>query len=206
MFEGVADRVVERIVIESGAKYRRGWVTPGGGDQGIDFIGRIDVGSGFARAKLVVLGQAKCQSLNKATSGRDVARIVARLRRGWLGAYVTTSYYSTNVQREIIEDRFSVVLVHGLQLAEVLDEMMFVKGMTEPQQVIELLEEIDADYESRLSSRAGAAARVILPASAMIVGSGCLPYVLDGSVIHDILLTYDKWFPCKVRGRGLLCF
>jgi hypothetical protein len=50
-------------------------------------------------------------------SGRDVARTVARLKRGWFGAFVTTSYYSEPVQREIIEDQYPLMLVNGRILA-----------------------------------------------------------------------------------------
>ena len=52
----------------------------------MDFVGRLDVGSGHSTAKLVVLGQAKCEKLQSATGGNHIARTVARLRRGWIGA------------------------------------------------------------------------------------------------------------------------
>jgi len=56
-----------------------------------------------------VLGQAKCQVLDRPTHGRDIARTVARLRRGRLGVYVTTSFFSSQTQREVIEDRYPTV-------------------------------------------------------------------------------------------------
>ena len=116
-FEAVAERIAEEVLVESG-RYRRGWITRKSGDFGIDFVGRLDVGSGFATAKLVVLGQAKCEQTTVATSAQDLARTVARLRRGWLGVDVTTSYFSAATQREVAEDAYPLVLIHGLQVAE----------------------------------------------------------------------------------------
>jgi hypothetical protein len=94
----LAELVAEEILKGTARHYRRGCVTPPSGDGGADFIARMGVGSGFATTKLVVLGQAKCEGLGTATSGRDIARTVARLRRGWIGVYVTTSYFSRRAQ------------------------------------------------------------------------------------------------------------
>jgi Restriction endonuclease len=111
-FELLAAEVAHRILSPGGSTYHRGWVTPRGGDGGADFISRLDLGSGFATTKVVVLGQAKCESPQVATSGRDIARTVARLRRGWIGVYVTTSFFSEMAQQEVIEDQYPIVLVH----------------------------------------------------------------------------------------------
>ena len=75
----------------------------------------MDIGSGFGAAKIIVLGQAKCESLNTPTSGTHIARTVAKLRRGWLGIYVTTSYFSNNVQIEILEDKYPLLLIISQQ-------------------------------------------------------------------------------------------
>lgn len=93
-FESLASRVVQEILARQGAIYREGWVTPPSSDHGADFVGRLDLGHGFASTKVVVLGQAKCEKLDAPTGGVHIARTVARLRRGWIGAYVTTSYFS----------------------------------------------------------------------------------------------------------------
>lgn len=149
-FEVLAELVTEKILASDPQQYRRGWVTPPVADGGADFIARMDVGSGFATAKLVVLGQAKCESLNSATSGRDVARTVARLRRGWIGVYVTTSYFSSRAQQEVIDDEYPLVLVHGKQLGQVVGQMMFERGITD---VEAFLAEVDTTYEERRAVR-----------------------------------------------------
>jgi hypothetical protein len=117
-FESLASLIVGRILKGSGIAYIDGWITKASGDNGIDFVSRIDVGTGSSRVKLVVLGQAKCTSPNgPPVSAGDLARVVARLRRGWLGAYVTTATYSEPAQRELVADEYPILLVDGLTLA-----------------------------------------------------------------------------------------
>jgi len=65
----LAARVVERILSGCGGDFRLGWVTPHSSDGGADFVGRLDIGSGFSRVKQVVFGQAKCERIEGTTSG-----------------------------------------------------------------------------------------------------------------------------------------
>ncbi|PWW65647.1 restriction endonuclease [Actinokineospora spheciospongiae] len=116
-FEHLASAIAARILKDGGGKYREGWVTRSSGDGGADFVGRLDIGSGTAVAKLVVLGQAKCVQPDKSISADNVARVVARLQRGWIGVYVTTGVYSTQAQEEIFSDKYPMVLVNGRRLA-----------------------------------------------------------------------------------------
>ena len=89
-FEGMASEITGSFLNETG-RYRRGWITRRGGDGGFDFVGRLDLGSIDSGLRLVVLGQAKCKAGGSpATGGLDLARTVARLDRGWVGAFVTT--------------------------------------------------------------------------------------------------------------------
>jgi hypothetical protein len=117
-FESLASRVVGRILKGSGTDYLDGWITKASGDNGIDFVSRLDVGNGAASVKLVVLGQAKCTKPTGApVSAGDLARVVARLRRGYLGAYVTTATYSEPAQLELKSDEYPILLVNGAILA-----------------------------------------------------------------------------------------
>jgi Restriction endonuclease AspBHI N-terminal/Restriction endonuclease len=118
-FEGVAAWAAHRIL---GDAYRPFGVTRASGDRGFDFVGRLDLGHGFGTAKLVVLGQAKCEKLDSPTTALHLARTVARLRRGWLGVYVTTSYFSTSAQTEVVQDRYPLLLVNGFRLATEIDQ------------------------------------------------------------------------------------
>jgi len=147
-FEALADFVVQTIFESQGIEYRPGWITQGSGDGGFDFVASIDIDSEGAlrSSRQVLLGQAKCEKLDKPTNGLHIARLAARLRRGWIGAYVTTSWFSLPVQREILVDRYPVVLVDGLRLAQVVRRHVNDNGIT----VKALLEQLDDSYEERI--------------------------------------------------------
>jgi hypothetical protein len=149
-FEALAQVVAERVIAPESGRYLPGGLTRASADGGIDFIARLDVGSGFGRAKLIVLGQAKCERPGSPTHGNHIARTVARLRRGWLGVYVTTSFFSAQTQREVIEDRYPIVLICGRRLAVEVHKMLIERGTED---VVALLDEIDVGYEGALARR-----------------------------------------------------
>jgi len=149
-FEALAALVAEHVIAETGTRYRPGWITPASSDGGADFIGRMDVGSGFATAKIIVLGQAKCENLGSPTGGNHIARTVARLRRGWVGVYVTTSFFSEAVQREVLEDKYPILLINGLKVAQVVLQLVHDRGLTD---VHSLLNEVDAQYDRQVMQR-----------------------------------------------------
>ena len=127
-FEGLASYVATRIV---GHGCKRGWVTKRSGDMGIDFVCRLDVGDPggqLSRAPIVVLGQAKCQKTPIAAP--DLARVVARLQRGWMGVYVTTSVFSEPAQLELTQDKYPLVLINGKRLARELEQATVEEGLT----------------------------------------------------------------------------
>ncbi|MFE5080827.1 restriction endonuclease [Streptomyces mirabilis] len=119
-FEALASAVAARVFRGSGHSYIEGWLTRRSGDGGADFVGRIDLGSGLAGTSLVVLGQAKCVKLDSLVTAEQIARVVARLRRGWIGVYVTTGAYSEPAQTEMIEDQYPIVLINGSELVREL--------------------------------------------------------------------------------------
>ena len=149
-FEYLASIVTEHLIKNSAKFYKKGWITKGSGDSGIDFVGRMDIGTGFGSAKVIVLGQAKCEKINKVTNAVHIARLVAKLKRGWLGVYVTTSYFSKNVQKEILEDKYPLLLINGKKLAEVINEIVFNQGYKNTRA---FLNTIDSQYEGAVKYR-----------------------------------------------------
>lgn len=148
-FEGLASEITGSVLRESG-QYRPGWITKRAGDGGIDFVSRLDLGSGAGSLKLVVLGQAKCiAGAAPVTSGLDLARTVARLDRGWVGAFVTTGYFSEQAQREVVADRFPLLMLNGRHVGERVVKEAALRGMP----VSDYILAVDAEYEARLSSR-----------------------------------------------------
>ena len=129
-FELFAMRIAQEVFESTGANFQAGWVTQKSGDGGIDFVARSDIGNGLAKIKTVLIGQAKCESLNVPTNGVSIARTVSRLKRGWLGIYVTTSYFSTAVQKEVLDDQYPVMLINGLQIVKATEAIIFREGIT----------------------------------------------------------------------------
>ncbi len=123
-FEGLASFVAERIL---GSQCMRGWVTKRSGDGGVDFVCRLNVGDAgeqLSRARTVVLGQAKCVAPHAAIGGHAVARVVARLQRGWIGVFVTTGVFSRAAQLELAEDKYPIILINGRRVAQALFEVV----------------------------------------------------------------------------------
>jgi len=105
-------------------KITRGWITKQSSDGGVDFVSKMELGNGFGKTSLVVLGQAKCIKTSAAVSGKDIARIVARLQRGWIGVFVTTGVFSEKCQREVFYDKYPLVLINGLRLVQEIKEIL----------------------------------------------------------------------------------
>lgn len=129
-FEGLASFVAQRVL---GPQCIRGWVTKRSGDGGIDFICRQDVGDPadrLSRTSAVVLGQAKCVGPDAEIGGHALARVVARLQRGWIGVFVTTGLFSAKAQLELSQDKYPIVLINGRRLARVLLEVITQERIT----------------------------------------------------------------------------
>lgn len=152
-FEALAQTIAQRVIAPDSSGYLSGGLTRATADQGIDFIARLDIGSGVGKAKVIVLGQAKCERPWNATNANDIARTVARLRRGWIGVYVTTSYFSENAQREVIEDRYPILLIGGRQVAKEVHKMLVERGRDRLEELDLLLTEIDESYSPAVVSR-----------------------------------------------------
>ncbi len=149
-FELLASRVVMSVINSNGGTYKEGWVTKGSGDGGVDFVGKVSLGTGFGGVDVVVLGQAKCEALDKPTNGVALARTVARLKRGWIGAYVTTSYFSKQSQVEVIEDSYPLLLVSGLQLAQETKKLADSGGYSS---VLGFLDSLEVEYPEMILNR-----------------------------------------------------
>jgi len=149
-FELLAARVSAQILGGSGARYHDGWLTRPGGDGGVDFVGRLDVGTAANNTPLVVLGQAKCVMPTSSISPDQVARVVARLRRGWIGVFVTTGIFSKQAQIEVIDDQYPLILVDGRTLAE---QVLRMAAADHDGDLDALLTSITTDYDVAVTYR-----------------------------------------------------
>ncbi|MER7006708.1 restriction endonuclease [Dactylosporangium sp. NPDC000555] len=149
-FELLAARVTAQVLGHSGARYHDGWLTRPGGDGGVDFVGRLDVGTAANNVPLVVLGQAKCVTPTSSISPDQVARVVARLRRGWIGVFVTTGVFSRQAQIEVIDDQYPLVLIDGKALA---DQVLRMAAADHNGDLNALLNSVTGDYNIAITYR-----------------------------------------------------
>lgn len=150
-FEALAARVMEERLGSSGV-YHRGWLTRRSGDGGVDMVARLDIGQGAEPVRLIVLGQAKCTDIRsrplRGVSGSQLARLVARLRRGWFGVFVTTGFVTADAQVELLADEYPVMLICGRQVAETVRRLAILEAGGS---VRSFLERIDTTYEGSVS-------------------------------------------------------
>ncbi len=130
-FEYLAKDVTRLLIEESGTICHDGWVTKASGDGGYDFVLRIDIGeNGLSQIRQVVLGQAKCYAKDNGISGEAVDRVVARLKRGWISAFVTTSYFTDATQKEILADNYPIMLINGKKIAEIVNKHIYKENIS----------------------------------------------------------------------------
>ncbi|MDG2496978.1 MAG: restriction endonuclease [Aquiluna sp.] len=149
-FELLSLQIVNSILKQSGASLGSGWVTKASSDRGVDFVTSFRIGSGFATIPVGVVGQAKCELPSSGTGGINLSRTVSRLHRGWVGAYVTTSYFTEASQREVLEDQYPLLLVGGKEVARVTTLLATECGFS---QVIDYLRDLDlrkSDWEKNM--------------------------------------------------------
>jgi hypothetical protein len=95
-------------------------------DGGFDFYGQFSIPYPV-RYEIDFLGEAKKFSRSNAVQPKHVSRLVARLGRGQFGVFVTTSYYTKQTQREVLEDGYPVKLFSGNDIVNMLQELRLVK-------------------------------------------------------------------------------
>jgi hypothetical protein len=147
-FTTLAEFVTQEVFRQQGVDYKAGWVTQDRGDSGFSFVASIDLDpAGLLKtSSQVILGQARCEKLDKPTDGLRVAHLASRLRRGWVGIYVTTSYFSMPVQREMLTDRYPVILIDGARVASVVRKYLVDQGI----ELLAFLDELSDKHEDRI--------------------------------------------------------
>jgi len=120
-FEGLAARVAAQII---GDKCERRWVTRASRDGGVDFVCFLHVGDVRNRTGVVVLGQAKCVSPKTSIGPTELARLVARLRRGWIGVFVTTGIFTDQAQKEVLSDNYPLLLIPGKAVDQEVNKIL----------------------------------------------------------------------------------
>ena len=148
-FELFALQITQFFFMDNNIKYLDGYITKGSGDKGIDFISRIDIGQDISGIKLIVIGQAKCQS--RTINSKDIARTIAKLKRNYVGVFVTNSIFSQQTQEEILEDQYPLIMINGNKIAELTNKYIL-DSSRDLNKLQEYLDNLDEQYESYKSN------------------------------------------------------
>ena len=148
-FELFALQITQFFFMDNNIKYLDGYITKGSGDKGIDFISRIDIGQDISGIKLIVIGQAKCQS--STINSKDIARTIAKLKRNYVGVFVTNSIFSQQTQEEILEDQYPLIMINGNKIAELTNKYIL-DSSKDLNKLQEYLDNLDEQYESYKSN------------------------------------------------------
>lgn len=149
-FELFALQITQFFFMENNIKCLEGFITKGSGDKGIDFISRIDIGQDIAGIKMVVIGQAKCQ--DSTISSKDIARTIAKLKRNYVGVFVTNSTFSRLTQEEILEDQYPLIMINGNKIAQLTNKYILdsSKDLNKLQEYMDNLDEQYDTYKSNI--------------------------------------------------------
>ena len=149
-FELFALQITQFFFMENNTKYLEGYITKGSGDKGIDFITRIDIGQDLSGIKMVVIGQAKCQ--NETINSKDIARTIAKLKRNYVGVFVTNSTFSKQTQEEILEDQYPLIMINGNKIAQLTNKYILdsSKDLNKLEEYLNNLDEQYNNYKSNI--------------------------------------------------------
>lgn len=93
-------------------------------DGGFDALGSYKLGHEGHCIRLRCLVEAKLYDCNGTTGVKikDVSRLISRLRHKDFGILVTTSYISSSIYKEIIEDRHPIIVISGKDIIDILNK------------------------------------------------------------------------------------
>jgi restriction endonuclease Mrr len=75
---------------------------------------------------------------------------VARLRRGWIGVFVTTGSFSKQAQVEVVDDQYPLILISGKELAS---EALKIAAADHAGNLQDLLQSTADEYEGAITAR-----------------------------------------------------
>lgn len=132
LFEELSDREFEYAAAElvklMDERFIELEVTPRSKDGGRDVVGHYRVGHDLHQLRLSVFVEAKRWNENHGVGVKPMSRLISRIKHRDLGVFITTSYFESQVQEELIDDKHPVLLISGGDIARLLAAKGFAKG------------------------------------------------------------------------------
>lgn len=104
-------------------------------DGGRDAVGAYKIGPGKDPILLDFALEVKCYALANGVGVRDVARLISRIRHRQFGVFITTSFISNQVYREVRVDGHPVAFISGADIVAAIKKM----GHETPKQLTSFL-------------------------------------------------------------------
>lgn len=96
-----------------------------------NFVVRMDVRrDGLSRIRVPIIGHAHCVHPTQVVRNEDINQLYDRVSPGWITAYVTTSFFSESAQREIQTCGYSILLISGKEVAQIVYGKLFANKLT----------------------------------------------------------------------------
>jgi hypothetical protein len=95
-------------------------ITPRSRDGGRDAIGEYLLGPAGDRVAVQFALEAKCYAPSKPVGVKEVSRLISRIRHRQFGVFVTTSYFNSQVYKEVRDDGHPIILVCARDIADTL--------------------------------------------------------------------------------------
>lgn len=115
-FEFAAVSIVELI----DPRFSGFQVTQRSRDGGRDAIGTYQVGHSDHQIQLSAVIEAKLWKEDSDIGVKPMSRLISRIKHRDIGVFITTSCFSKQVQKELIDDNHPVILISGGDIARVL--------------------------------------------------------------------------------------
>ncbi|MFI6325536.1 restriction endonuclease [Nonomuraea sp. NPDC050556] len=89
-------------------------------DGGRDAVGEYLLGPAGDRVAVEFALEAKCYAATTSVGVKEVTRLISRIRHRQFGVFVTTSYFNSQVYKEVREDVHPIVMVCARDIADAL--------------------------------------------------------------------------------------
>ena len=156
-FEKLALEVTKKVIEDQGNKCITGWVLKKTDVYEKDFIARVDIGDDILTGVcLSLVGHAVCARPTQAINNTDIQHIYDLINIAGITAFVSTSFYSENVQIEVNNSKKPIILINGKTIAEIVAKELTEKNIS-IEEYVKILEDRyqceEKDIEEILISR-----------------------------------------------------
>lgn len=143
-FQKLAIEITKKVIEENGVACASGWLLKNSEKFENDFVIKMEIGDdSLTGIQIPVIAHANCVRPTQVVNNTDIAHVYDLLMVGNVSAFVTTSFFSENVQTEIYNSGKPIILINGKRIAHIVKEELFDKKLS----VDEYLDYLEDRYQ-----------------------------------------------------------